>query len=310
MNNFIELLKVAKNPKYLALTLMILTLGGSINFFYKFVKLESFQMIIEIIMSNWLYILYAVVFTLANIFVLLYSDKKSQEKIDEYNSQEESHIVNVDNLISGHIKISQKYYVGRELLIKLNNISNEKILKMNGFISLYKGQVRVKKLQFDINMLKAGYSECIYQSVNEVEILRFEDFDIYINEMVTENESISEIHKMGPRFARIPFVLNYDKYYDKKLFGIKTRFNLVWIKEKTRKVYLYIRFKYSKKNYGKQKQSEIIISFIGRGCLFIVVYTTLFLVFLITVFVMIKILYMFWDLVPLFWDLIKEDINN
>ncbi|WP_036217419.1 hypothetical protein [Lysinibacillus sphaericus] len=310
MNNFIELLKVAKNPKYLALTLMVLTLGGSINFFYKFVKLDSFKMIIDIIMSNWLYILYAVIFTLAYIFVLVYSDKKSQEKIDEYNSQGESHIVNVDNLISGHIEISQKYYVGKELLINLKNISGEKILKMNGFISLYIGKVRVKKLQFNINMLKVGYSECIYQSVNEIELLRFEDFDIYIDEMVIENRVIKEIHKMGPRFARIPFVLNYDKYYDQKLFGIKTRFNLVWIKEKTRQIYRYVRFKYSKKKYGKQNQSELIISFIGRSCLFIIVYTTLFLVFLITVFVMIKILYMFLDLVPLFWDLIKGDINN
>lgn len=320
MGNFLELLKTLKNQKYVSLTLIFLIIGNVITFFINLekaislhkIKVTSFYKIMDIIASNWLYLLYIIILAIVFINILRYSHKKSRPREEEFYNEDVHYKVEVVNFVGGNIKISRSS-TGYKLQIYIQNISNEDILNVDGFLSITANKVRIKKIPFEVSILKPGYSESIYQSVNEFELFKFDMCDMYINEIKTKNITKKEIYNIGPKRFNIFYkILNMERFIDYKLFGIRTRYNLVWLKDKSRVAFGYIRWFYKRKVYvfgkGIRKHSLFheVCSFIKRSIIFMCIYTIILIIFCVTLFAVIKTLLMFWELLPFLWKFIKE----
>jgi hypothetical protein len=320
VDNFLEFLKTFKNQKYVPLTLIIFIIGSVITFFINLekaislhkIKVTSLYKIMDIIASNWLNLLYLLILVIVFINILRYSHKKSQPREEDFYNENAHYKVEVVNFVGGNIKISRSS-TGYKLQIYIQNISNEDILNVDGFLSISDNKVRIKKIPFEVSILKPGYSESIYQSVNEFELFNFDICDIYINEIKTKSITKKEIYNVGPkRVNRFYKILNMERFIDYKLFGLRTRYNLVWFKKKSREVFRYIRWLYKRKVYvygkGIRKHNLFheVCSFIKRSIIFICIYTIILIIFCVTLFAVIKTLFMFWELLPFLWKFIKE----
>ncbi|MEV5038864.1 hypothetical protein MRBLBA21_003765 [Peribacillus frigoritolerans] len=306
MDILLEFLKILKNQKYLTVALIVLIIVNIISFFSNLEKITSLYKIMGIISKNGIYLLYIIILAIIFINILRYSHKKSQPREEDFYNKNTHCEVEIVNSVSGNIKISRSYS-GYEFQIDIKNISNEDILNVDGFISIYNHKVRIKKFPFEVNILKPGYSESIYHSVNEFALFNFENFDIYINEIKTKSGIKKGIYEVSlKRVNRFYKILNMERFIDYKLFGLKTRYNLVWFKQKSREVFSRFQFLCRKRIYGRQNLFLEVCSFIKRRFIFISVYTIILFLFCITLLAVIKTLYMFWELIPFLWELIKE----
>lgn len=142
----------------------MLILGGIISFEDR--RIEYLYKMLDLIISNWFNLLYSIILLAGFNRLLRYSHKKSQQKLDDYYEKEKTtHTIVVEEIVSGMIKFTRKHNTGKELCILLKNISDENILNMDGFLSLHKNGVRIKKIPFDVTMLNAGISESICQRI-------------------------------------------------------------------------------------------------------------------------------------------------
>lgn len=307
MGNFLELLKMAKNQRFLALTLFILVIGTLIKSISNFKKFSSLDKILNLILLNWYNLLYVVILAFIFIYLLKTSHKKSEDFLNDYYNKEEILDVAVNKLLTGTIKISRNLRFDDEIIVSVKNISDERISYINGFISIYKNKIRIKKLPINIKMLDIGYSEVIYQSVDDFKLFNFDEFDIYIEEVKTKSETLREIYEPGPLFVRTySLILNREKYIDYRLFGIKTKYNLVWIKQKFEEVMSRIKFLYKKKRYGNQNLLRELSSLIGRSILFIFIYSIILVMILATIFFIAKTFILLWQLVPLLYEILVK----
>lgn len=297
---------MAKNKIYLTITLVVLFIFSLFKFIFSLEKDQKviFLDIWKIILENWFNLVFIVIIVGTFIYLLKYSHRISQEKLAEYDNKPCDFTVDILNQLRGKIYIK---YVDNEVKISLENISNIVILKANGFMSLYKGKVRIKKIPFDLTYLEPGYSEIIYKSAKEIEFLNFNDFDIYIDKVETQNSIHRNRNQRTPTFFRTyDKILNIDSYIDTRLFGMNVRYNLVYLKEKSKLVLNLIRFLYKKKTFGKQNIFKRIGSFIGRSLIFIIIYGVLFFMILVTLYSFYKSIIMVVELLPLLYDVFKS----
>lgn len=203
---------------------------------------------ISIIMVNHLLI---IVFAIASFITIKkwfkYSDIKSREKIDFINKP----TINIIKSKYIYIEIIEKLgeINGRVKVLEINikNKFSDRLCYLEGKIFLYRNQKRIKVIKFNVEHLDHGYKESIFYNPLKGNEIYWNEADVFIDKIEFQNEFEENIFIKGVQFFRTyTEILNYDKYYDYKLFGIRTKYNLVYLKERIRE--LKSRLKYYWRN--------------------------------------------------------------
>lgn len=183
-------------------------------------------------------ILMAVILLATIMYFLKLSDKKSKERIDEYDKP-----LKVESEGKGYIsaKLIERYgklnnTEGEILEVIIKNESDKDIDYIKGYVVLYKQFTRISKIPFEFDNLREVYSERIFYNFVDHKKLFWDGFDIYVSEIQFNEKTERNFAIRGNHFVRTHyFVLNLNKFYDFKILGIRTRYNLVWLKEKIKK---------------------------------------------------------------------------
>jgi hypothetical protein len=170
------------------------------------------------------------------------SDEKSQERIDIYSEpliikSEGKKYISV-NLIERYGELNNIY--GKILEVIIKNEVDKDIDYIKGYISLYERHTRISKIYFEFDNLRKAFSEKIFYNFITHEMKFWDRFDVYIYEVQIEDKIDKNFRIEGNYFIKTYFPeLNPNKFYDFRIFGIKTKYNLTWFKEKFREKILF-----------------------------------------------------------------------
>jgi hypothetical protein len=211
--------------------------------------------IIKIISIHISSVLLILTFICATIFLFKISNRKSNEKMKDYLKSQKIE-VETDKFfrpIGAAVIEEYDFLEGIEtktIKIKVINTEENLIEFIDGFISFYYEKERVKVVPVKIKQLYKGYSERVYYNKVDKDTINWNHFDFYITEMKINDEIYTNVRLRSPSvYKTYYFYLNMDKFIDKKLFGIRTKYNLVWLKEKFRTGFRLVRFFCSPKKY-------------------------------------------------------------
>ncbi|MBM7853788.1 hypothetical protein JOC37_000153 [Desulfohalotomaculum tongense] len=250
---------------------------------------------IIILFLHWKSMLFIVVLFVIVRYLFKLSDRKSQEEIDKYNKPLEveskgREYISV-KLIERHEKLNN--VDGRVLDIVIKNESDNDINYIKGYISLYKRLTRVSKIDFEINNLRELFSERVFYDFIDHEKLFWDGFDIYVYQIQVGDKIDNNFTIEGNHFIRTYFFeLNLGEFYDFKIFGIRTRYNLIWLKKKVRREILpRIRFFYSKQTVYFCRRPFLLelMNAVSRYLRLLLVISVLFIIILAAIFVLIDI---------------------
>ncbi|MEK4099758.1 hypothetical protein [Bacillus sp. FSL E2-0195] len=215
----------------------------------------SLTPIIKIILIHMPSVLLIFTFVCATISLFKISNRKSNEKMTDYlNSQKIE--VETDEFfrpVGAAVIEEYDFFEGKEtktIKIKVKNKEENLIEFIDGFISFYYKKERVKVVPVKIKQLNKGYSERIYYNKIDKDTINWDHFDFYINEMKIDDEIYTNVRLRSPSvYKTYYFYLNIDEFIDKKIFGIRIKYNLVWLKEKFRMGFRIVRFYCSPREY-------------------------------------------------------------
>ncbi|AUN04857.1 hypothetical protein [Clostridium botulinum] len=231
------------------------------------------------------------------------SEKKSRERIECYNKpivleNKDEKYINVKLIELGE-RFNGEYCKTLEILI--SNLSDTLIDYSRGVIYIRNDNKRVDKIKFETYNLKKTNFERIFYDKIDGRIRNWDRFEIFIekfkkNDIVEENIMIT-----SPLIIRMHGMeLNLSKFYDFSILGIRTNYNLAWLKEKMKiDIIPEIKYFYSKKN--KQLLNLELKDLINRLLRFTLVSLVLFLILaliiltLIDIYKMIKVIYIIWN---------------
>lgn len=192
------------------------------------------------------------------------SDRKSKENIDEYYEKGTNLVTHHNkyfeiNLIEMHESFNKSY--GDTLKVIIKNTSNSTIDYIKGTIFLYdRDNERIKNIKFEIKNLRKAYKDRVFYDLLNIEDRFWEKFDAYVDEFKILDEIHQNFNIRGKSIIRSNFLIcNYSKFYDHKIFGIRTKYNLAWIKEKVKyEFFPAIKFFYSQKKFYFHKRPVYI----------------------------------------------------
>ncbi len=184
-------------------------------------------------------IIFVVVLLVIKKYLFKLSDKKSQEKIDQYNKpliaeSKDNKYFSV-KLIEKYEKLDKEY--GNTLQIIIKNKSVNRIEYLKGYISLYKNLIKISQVDFEINHMDKYSGEKVYYDFIDHNKLFWDGFDIYVSKIKSKDKVEEDLFYEGNHFIRTHyFLLNIDSFYDYKICGIRSKYNLIWLKEKFRRI--------------------------------------------------------------------------
>ncbi|EOO12430.1 hypothetical protein [Bacillus cereus] len=215
----------------------------------------SLTPIIKIILIHMPSVLLILTFVCATISLFKISNRKSNEKMKDYLKSQKIE-VETDKFfrpIGAAVIKEYDFLEGIEtetIKIKVINKEENFIEFIDGFISFYYEKERVKVVPVKIKQLYKGYSERVYYNKIDKDTINWDYFDFYITEMKIDDEIYTNVRLRSPSvYKTYYFYLNMDKFIDKKIFGIRTKYNLVWLKEKFRTGFRIVQFFCSPKKY-------------------------------------------------------------
>ncbi|MBV4429548.1 hypothetical protein [Clostridium tyrobutyricum] len=229
--------------------------------YWKFVQqtYRTIYKILIIFMHHIISIVFIIVILIGIKIIFNLSDKKSKENIDNYYKKplildlQYNRYFRIE-LIERYERLNEKY--GDTLKVIIKNIMNSDIDHIKGSIFLYdENKVRVKNIKLETKNLQDSYSDLVFYNLIDMSSRNWKEFDVYIDEFRIGDVIQENFNIQGKKAIRTQFLtLNYLKFYDYKIFGINTKYNLVWIKEKIKYEFLpSISFFYSKKEYYRDR---------------------------------------------------------
>lgn len=231
------------------------------------------------------------------------SEKKSRERIECYNKpivleNKDEKYINVKL-----IELGERFNGGycKTLEILISNPLDTLIDYSRGVIYIRNDNKRVDKIKFETyNLKKTNFERIFYDKIDD-RIRNWDRFEIFI-EKFKKNDIIEEnIMITSPLIIRMHCMeLNLSKFYDFSILGIRTNYNLAWLKEKMKiDIIPEIKYFYSKKN--KRLLNLELKDLINRLLRFTLVSLVLFLILaliilaLIDIYKMIKVIYTIWN---------------
>lgn len=191
-------------------------------------------------------------------YLLKLSDKKSRERIEWYNKPivletEDKQYVNA-KLKERDERFNGEYCKTLDILI--SNPSDTLIGYLKGVLFICNDKTRIAKVKFETYNLRKSNSERIfYDKVND-QIRNWDSFEIFIekikrDDIIEENMMIKSSLILRTYYKE----LNLSRFYDFSILGIRTNYNLVWLKEKMKlDIIPAIKFFYSKKTYYRERR--------------------------------------------------------
>lgn len=294
MKDILELLKNLNKKIYISFLFIVILLNFGIwktLGLHKDLIIKSSKLLLH---SAWS-IIFLFILLICIISLLKKSDRESKKKIDEYlykpcNYQTEGDIVNANYTKVYREKSSNE--IAGSITITINNISKDKVDYLKGLVYFYKDKTRVKKLDFEIFDLNAGFSEQIFKGVikgDTRDLLNWDFFELFILELKDSQRILTnKTLKSNTYYNTHYFILNIDKFYDYRILGFKLKYNLAWIKQKLRtEIIPRVKFLYQRKTYyigGKVPLLKGLFELIQRFIAFTFVYVLFFLFILLVIY--------------------------
>lgn len=231
MKDIIEIFKV-KNSKLL-IPLLLVSTAWTI---YIKIDVKKFEELWNLFKERSIIILITLLVITVIQKVLRYSHDKSQEVIDEYLSRQG------EPLTIDRPELTFEVLDSRNLL-NIRVIANEDIHFAEGYFYLLIKKERIRKIHFKLHELKVGVSERLYNinfNSSVIEEFNFDQFEFFIENIVTSKGTRSAIIQTSNRIVRTHFLaLNIEQFYDTKILGLKTKFNVIWLKKIIRENIFY-----------------------------------------------------------------------
>ncbi|QIB27926.1 hypothetical protein [Caloranaerobacter azorensis] len=247
-----------------------------------------------ILALHWESILFIIVLFITVRYLFKLSNEKSQEEIDRYHKplevESKCRRYISAKLIERYGKLNNVY--GKILEIVIRNESHSDINYVKGYISLYKDFTRISKIDFEIDNFRKLFSERVFYDFIDHKKLFWDGFDIYVYQIRIGDKIDNNFTIEGNHFIRTHYLeLNLEKFYDFRIFGVKTKYNLAWLKKKVREKILYgIQFFYSERRIHFYQKSFLLklidIDIISRYLRFLLVIFVLFIILLAIVFLL------------------------
>ncbi|MBB6625084.1 hypothetical protein H7E67_16815 [Clostridium gasigenes] len=199
-------------------------------------------------------ILVVLIFIIGTRHLLKTSNIKSNKRMDEYLKSQRIEL-KTKGCKEISVMVTQEYdYINGEerqyIKVKVINEHGNTINLVDGFVFFYYKKERVKVIPIKVNQLNEGYSERVYYKEVDENTVMWDQFDVFINSMIIDKkEHMNLILKSPNIYKTYYFILNFNRFSDHRIFGIKVKYNLVWLKEKILESRSAIRFFYSKKTY-------------------------------------------------------------
>ncbi|WP_460292812.1 hypothetical protein [Clostridium tertium] len=188
-----------------------------------------------------------------------YSDMKSQEDIDfiykprPYYIEHKYIKIELVDRKEGDRGISRNF-----LEINIKNNYSEIIKKVKGRIFIYKNRKRVRTINFDVEYLQEGYSEIVFFDFLNIRDINWDEVDLFIEKIELENNYYENLFIKGLNLIRTyTEILNYNKYYDNRILGIRTRYNLIFLKNKIKDIINMIKFHWNINVYSFTEKIRI-----------------------------------------------------
>ncbi|MBU5351096.1 hypothetical protein ACN9MH_11670 [Paenibacillus silvae] len=308
MKDILELLKNINKRIYLFFLFIVILLNFSI---WKALKTNK-EFIIKtsnlLLGSAWSFV-FVTVLIISVLVLMKKSDRESNKYVHEHLFQPskyetDGNIVNA-SFIKAYKNKGSNEIVG-SIKVKINNLSEDKIDLIKGRVFFYKEKTRMKRMDFEIVDLNAGFSELIFFShVNDDinYLMDWEFFELSIIEL-KRNQSVvtNKTYRSKTLYKSNYFILNIDKFIDYRILGIRLKYNLAWIKRKLRtKIIPRITFLYKRKTYylnSKPPCLKELFALLQRFIAFTIVYTCV-------IFFIILIIYALYDIYSFINNMIK-----
>jgi|GEM_PF-5879412 len=200
------------------------------------------------------------------------SDKLSNEEMEEYYTQrtEYKKDYHSKSYVGISFVASERGKTGsREIVLRVNNESLAPLEYINGNMNLYKRDPEYKcckigEIPFEYGKLKGNTRGAITKIELTDDIRFWDEFDIHIKNMKhDEKEEEVDIDLSGCRFIRNHgWIFRYYDMYDNRVLGIRTKYNLCWLKNELKKIGIFIRFHCRQQVYffgvpSKEKMREL-----------------------------------------------------
>lgn len=253
LNKIANLVKLKSTRIYVVFMLAALAVF-SYNNYSVFIKgfRYLYNLLIEL-KHHW------ITFTIIVIAILLIkkvfniSDKKSKIKIDEYHREIVDKTQVIEGLSFKCVENNDKYK-NYSKKIYMYAISEDVYIKhIKGEISFYNGNYAYEKdiclfrLPFEFNNFQKNSIEILY---NDYKYIDWNYYCVYIIEMDNDNGFFNGLKYRSKGFHRTRFMeYNSHRFYDYKFCGIKTKYNLIWLKERINDIKSALSFFYSKKRF-------------------------------------------------------------
>ncbi|MEF7637400.1 MULTISPECIES: hypothetical protein [Bacillus] len=247
--------------------------------------------VIQVILTHIPSLLLIIALIFTNIILFKISDEKSNNDMKEYFKSQKVKVETDKHckLVGAVVVKEYEFFEGvetRTIKIKVLNKQEHPIELIEGFISFYCKNERVKVIPIEIKQLHQGYSERVYYNKIDKDIVIWDCFDLFITKMISNGKIETNLHLKSSRLYQTGyFVLHKNQFIDYKIFGIKTKYNLVWLKKKIKEGFLFIQFLCFQKEYFVKREAlhKVFLKFLYRMLKSILVYGILciFALFLI-----------------------------
>lgn len=213
---------------------------------------------VKVILYHSLSVGFIIAMYIGVIYIFKLSERKSQEKIEWYNKPIELESKD-EKYINTKLREVDRRFNGeycKTLEILISNPSDILINYLRGVVYLCKDNKRIYKIKVETYELeKANCERIFYERIND-QIRNWDNFEVFIEE-IKRNDIIEEnIMIRSSLIIRTHYIeLNLSRFYDFTICGIRTKYNLAWLKKKMKiNIIPAIKFFYSRRTYYIEKQ--------------------------------------------------------
>lgn len=267
------------------------------------------------IISRYPFSLFAII-NIISIYVLLrYSNYKSSIKIrDElykHNLPIETHsreFKGIYFLLTDYSRTRLENMKNKKVVEIVNGNKRDSVIKATGKITLYSDGTKVfyKKYfeqDFNVNYLEADTQLQLFYTVSDLALHEFTGFKVELQSLVFDNGSFynNVTLKSNLCIQNTYWILDHLKLYDYRFFLVKSKYNLKWLKQITRRTIDYVRYRCSAKvflgyNPSKEGRKAEKKDFFERWCCRIclgVIFLFLFILTALSWIQLVKLIFLF-----------------
>lgn len=192
------------------------------------------------------------------MYIFKLSERKSQEKIDWYNKPIELE-KNAEKYIYTKLREVERRFNGeycKTLEILISNPSDIVVNYLRGVVYLCRDNTRIYKINVETYELKKTNFERIFYERIDDKMKNWDSFEVFIEEIRRDDSIEKNIMIRSSLIIRTHYIeWNLSRFYDFTICGIKTKYNLAWLKEKVKiSIIPAIKFFYSRRTYYIEKQ--------------------------------------------------------